>query len=111
MSSKENKILRDKVEGLLSKGHIQASMSACAISTLLTPKKYESWQMCINSRVINKISIGYRFLILSGAIMFSKIDLRGGYHHIIICVGDGWKTAFKTRDDHNKLQQRKYGPY
>ena len=48
---------------------------------------------------------------LSGAVVFSKTSLRGGYHHIGICLGDGWKTTFKTRDDHSKLQQRKYGSY
>ena len=43
--------------------------------------------------------------------MFSKIDLRSGYHHIRICLGDGWKTTFKRRDGHNKLQQRRFGLY
>ena len=47
----------------------------------------------------------------SGTIVFSKIDLRGDFHQIKIRLGDGWKTIFRTRDDHRKLQQRKYGLY
>jgi hypothetical protein len=110
------KKFKDKIEKaikeLLAMGHIRPNRSPFASSVVLVLKKDGTLWMCIDYRVLNKKTIKNRYPIpridelmdeLHGAVFFSKIDLRSGYHQISIREQDIEKTTFRCHFGHFKF--------
>jgi hypothetical protein len=91
---------------LLDKGYIRPSISPWGCSALFVEKKDKELHLCVDYRPLNALTIKNKYPLphidilfdqLAGAQVFSKIDLRSGYHQIKIHAEDIPKTAFTTR--------------
>nr|GFC79387.1 putative reverse transcriptase domain-containing protein [Tanacetum cinerariifolium] len=108
----ELKELKDQLQELLERGFIRPSVSPWGAPVLFVKKKDGSMRLCIDYHELNKITIRNRYPLpridvlfdqLQGAIHFSKIDLRSGYHQLRVKEQDVSKTAFRTRYGHYKF--------
>jgi hypothetical protein len=98
--------LKKQLQELLDKGFIRPSTSPWGCPALFVKKKDESLRLCVDYRPLNAVTIKNKYPLpridvlfdeLVGAKVFSKVDLRSGYHQIIIRASDIPKTAFSTR--------------
>jgi hypothetical protein len=106
MDVKDLAELKNQIEELLSKGFIRPSSSPWGAHTLFVDKKDGSRRLCIDYRSLNEVTIKNKYPLpriedlfdqMRGAKLFSKIDLRSGYHQLKIRVEDIPKTAFTSR--------------
>jgi hypothetical protein len=97
--------LKKQLQELLDKGFIRPSTSPWGCPALFVKKKDESLRLCVDYRSLNAVTIKNKYPLpridvlfdqLVGAKVFSKINLRSGYHQIKIRASDILKTAFST---------------
>jgi hypothetical protein len=105
MPPKELAELQNQLQEFLDKGYIRPSSSPWGSPVLFVQKKDGSLRMCVDYRPLNAVTIKNKYPLpridvlfdqLAGAKVFSKIDLRSGYHQSKIRSSDIPKTAFST---------------
>jgi hypothetical protein len=106
MTPKELAKLKVQLNELLDKEYICPCSSPWGCPTLFVKKKDQSLMLCVDYRPLNAVTIKNKYTLpridilfdqLTGAKVFSKVDLHSGYHQIKIHLEDVPKTAFSTR--------------
>nr|GFB55365.1 putative reverse transcriptase domain-containing protein [Tanacetum cinerariifolium] len=112
------KDLSEQLKELSNKGFIRTSSSPWGASVLFVKKKDGSFRMCIDYRELNKLTVKNRYPLpriddlfdqLQGSSVYSKIDLRSGYHQLRVREEGIPKTAFRSRYGHYEFQVMPFG--
>ena len=118
MAPVELQELRVQLQGLLDKGFIKPSTSPWGAPVLFAKKKGKTLRLCIDYRQLNRVTIKNRYPLpriddlfdqLRGVRVYSKIDLRTGYHQLRVRDTDIPKTAFRTRYGHFEFRVMPFG--
>jgi hypothetical protein len=104
MSVEELKGLKKQLVELQEAGYIRPNSSPCGAPVLFVQKKEGSQGMCVDYRSLNDVTVKNKYPLpriedlfdqMRGAKVFSKIDLRSGYHQMKIRPSDIFKTDFR----------------
>ncbi|GJR18550.1 putative reverse transcriptase domain-containing protein [Tanacetum coccineum] len=118
LASSEMKEFLDQLQELSDKDFIRPSSSPWGAPVLFVKKKYGSFRMCIDYWELNKLMVKNRYPLprindlfnqLQGLSVYSKIDLRSGYHQLRVREEDIPKTAFRTRYGLYEFQVMPFG--
>ncbi|GJW20529.1 putative reverse transcriptase domain-containing protein [Tanacetum coccineum] len=118
LAPSEMQELSNQLQELADRGFIRPSTSPWGAPVLFVKKKDGSFRMCIDYRELNKLTVKNRYPLpriddlfdqLQGSSVYSKIDLRSGYHQLRVRDEDIPKTAFRTRYIHYEFQVMSFG--
>ncbi|CAN6441290.1 unnamed protein product [Victoria cruziana] len=110
--------LKKHIQELVEKGFTHPSVSPLGAPVLFVKKKDDTMRLCIDYRMLNQATVKNKYPLprindllnqLGGTSVFSKIDMRSGYHQVHISKADVPNTAFRTRYSHYKFLVLPFG--